>query len=120
MHENDHQHRLGFKLTISISFGESVFSAGFIQKTIKGDQNVKLNRAYPSRKQFQKVLEDPRRQPTQADLERMPGGAGQPHLLVGRPLAPPIGLRLAMLVLHRLKDCIYIVLSSRFDPRTQD
>jgi hypothetical protein len=27
---------LGFKLTNSMSFGESVFSAGYIQKTIKG------------------------------------------------------------------------------------
>ena len=37
----------GFKLTISISFGESVFLAGLFQKTVKGDQNVKLNHAYP-------------------------------------------------------------------------
>ena len=37
MHENDHQHRLrGFKLIISMSFDESVFSAGLFQKTIKG------------------------------------------------------------------------------------
>ena len=32
---------LGFILTISMSFGEYVFSAGLFQKTIKGDQNVK-------------------------------------------------------------------------------
>jgi len=52
IHENDHQHRLrGFKVTISMSFGEFIFSAGFIQKTIKVDQIIKLNHAYPQRKQ---------------------------------------------------------------------
>ena len=46
MTKMDDQHRLrGFKLTISMSFGESVFSAGFIQKTIKVDLFVKVNRA---------------------------------------------------------------------------
>ena len=38
---------LGFKLTNSMSFVESVFSAGFIQKTVKVDLDVRLNRAYP-------------------------------------------------------------------------
>ena len=37
---------LGFKLTISMSFGESVFSAGFIQETVKVDLYVRINRAY--------------------------------------------------------------------------
>jgi hypothetical protein len=37
----------GFKLTIFISFGESMFLAGFIQKTIKVDQIIKLNHDYP-------------------------------------------------------------------------
>jgi hypothetical protein len=32
---------LGFKLTNSMSFGEFVISAGFIQKTAKGDLFVK-------------------------------------------------------------------------------
>ena len=32
---------LGVKLTISMSFGESVFLAGFFQKTIKEDQIIK-------------------------------------------------------------------------------
>jgi hypothetical protein len=30
-----------------MSFGESMFLAGLFQKTVKGDQIVKLNRAYP-------------------------------------------------------------------------
>ena len=40
---------LGFKLTNSTSFGESVISAGFIQKTVKVDQHVRFNRVYPQR-----------------------------------------------------------------------
>jgi hypothetical protein len=35
-----------------MSFGESVFSAGFIQKTVKVDQIVKVNHAYPQQKQL--------------------------------------------------------------------
>jgi hypothetical protein len=41
------------------------------------------------------------------------GGPGQ-HL--GPTYQPPV----AMSVLHRLKDCIYVVYSSQFDPRAQD
>ena len=41
---------LGVKLTNSTSFGESVISTGFIQKTIKVDLDVKLNHAYPQQK----------------------------------------------------------------------
>ena len=51
-----------------MSFGESVFSAGVIQKTIKEDQNVKWNYAYPQQKLLQKVLEDTRSHATKADL----------------------------------------------------
>ena len=36
---------LGFKLTNSISFGESIFTIGFIQKTIKVDLDVRINYA---------------------------------------------------------------------------
>ena len=76
MNENDHQHRLrGFKLTIFTSFGESVFSAGLFQKTIKGDQDIKLSHAYPWRKLLQKVLEDFRSHITEAEGERVIGGA---------------------------------------------
>ena len=38
---------LGFKLTNSMSFGESIFSAGFIHKTIKVDLPVGFHCAYP-------------------------------------------------------------------------
>jgi hypothetical protein len=36
---------LGFKLTNSMSFGESIFSTGYIQKTINGDLHVRVNNA---------------------------------------------------------------------------
>jgi hypothetical protein len=38
---------LGFKLTNSMSLGESVFSAWYIQKTIKADLHVRVNYAIP-------------------------------------------------------------------------
>ena len=34
---------LGIKLTNFMTFGESVFSAGFIQKTVKLDLDVRIN-----------------------------------------------------------------------------
>ena len=35
--------------------------------------------------------------------------AAQPHLQAARPLGPPISLDIAMLVLHYLLGCIYVV-----------
>ena len=75
---------LWFKLTNSTSFGESVFSVGFIQKTIKVDLDVRPNRANPQRKQPQKVLEDSRGHHTEAKSETPPGGA------IGQPAPVPI------------------------------
>ena len=43
---------LRFKLINSMSFGESMLSTGFIQKTIKVDLDVRSNHAYPQRKQL--------------------------------------------------------------------
>ena len=94
---------LGFKLTNSMSFGKSIFSVGFIQKTIKADLNVRLNHAYPQLKQTQKVPEDSRGLHTEAECETP-------------PVSPPV----VMSVLHRLLDCIYAIYSSRFDSRAQD
>ena len=96
-----------------MSFGESEFSAVFIQKTIKVDQDVRFNHAYPQRKQPQKVPEDSRGLHTEAKGEASLGGAGQP---LGPTCQPPV----AMLVLHHLLDCIYVIYSSRFYPRAQD
>jgi hypothetical protein len=39
---------LGFKLTNSTSFGESMISTGFNQKTIKAYLHVRVNNAIPS------------------------------------------------------------------------
>ena len=55
-----------------MSFGESVVSAGFIQKTIMADRDVRLNCAYPQRKQPQKVLEDSRGLHAEAEPEWWP------------------------------------------------
>ena len=49
-----------------MSFGESVFSAGFNQKTAKEDLFIKGNYGIPPRKQLGKDLEDTRRQYTEA------------------------------------------------------
>ena len=46
-----------------------MFSAGFIQKTIKGDLFVKGNYGIPPRKQHGKILEDSWRLSTEADPE---------------------------------------------------
>jgi hypothetical protein len=89
-----------------MSFGESMFLAGFIQKT-------KLNHVYPWRKQLQKVPEDTGRHSTEAGPKRMPGGAGWSHLQANQP---PLRRRF----LHHLLVCIYVVYSSRFDPRAQN
>jgi hypothetical protein len=62
---------LGLKLTNSSSFGESVISVGFNQKTIKVDLHVRVNYA---------ILEDSRGLHTEAGGEMLPCGAGWPHL----------------------------------------
>ena len=55
----DHQCRLrGFKLTNSMSFGESVFPVGFNQKIAKENLFIKGNYEILLRKQRRKTLED--------------------------------------------------------------
>ena len=63
-----------------MSFGESVFSTGFNQKTAKEDLFVKENHGIPPRVQCGKVPEDSRRLSTEADPEGLPCGASRPHL----------------------------------------
>jgi hypothetical protein len=75
----------GFKLTNSISFCESVISAGFILKTIKVDPNVKINCTYLQWNWHQKTLEDSRGHRTEADYEGL-------HLRAAGLLSPPVGL----------------------------
>jgi hypothetical protein len=57
-----------------MSFGESIFSTGFIQKTIKVDLDVRSNHTYQQQKQLQKVREDTRGQTTEEDRDRQTGG----------------------------------------------
>jgi hypothetical protein len=71
---------LGFKLMNSMSFGEFVICAGFIQKTVKVDLHVRVNYAIPLRNQHGKVPEDSRGLHTKAEGEALPCRAGQPHL----------------------------------------
>ena len=89
-----------------MSFGESMFSAGFNQKTTNEDLIIKGNHGILSRYQRRKTLEGSRRRITKAGLDPLPcgsnwlvGGAAQPLCV------PPVSL-LRMLVPHRLKDCI--------------
>ena len=95
-----------------MSFGESVFPAGFNQKTTKKDLFVKGNHRNLSRNRCGKTLEDSRRLSTEVGHMSL-----RPQMQVARPLGvPPISL-VAMSVLHRLLGCIYAVYSSWFDPR---
>jgi hypothetical protein len=70
---------LGFKLTNSMSFGESMISAGLFQKTIKGDLFVKQNQGIILWHIHGKVLKDTRGYHAKAGLKRPPGGTGRSH-----------------------------------------
>ena len=84
-----------------MSFGESVFLAGFIQKIVKGNLFVKGNYGIPPRKQCGKILEDSRMLSTEADPEGLPCVADRPHLQAGRPVGPTSQPPLQNSVLHR-------------------
>ena len=103
-----------------MSFGEYVTVGGFNQKTVKWGLFVKANHVYPRWYRLAKTLEHSRRQPTKADLKGMTCGAGRPHLQAGRPMGSTYQPPLQMSVLHRLLDCIYVVLLSRFDSRVHN
>jgi hypothetical protein len=103
-----------------MSFGESTFLARFNQKTTKEDLFVKGNYGIPPHKQRGKTLEDSRRLSTEAEPLPLTCRVGQPYLQVGQPVGPPVNLPAALSILHLLKDCIFAVYSSRFDPRAHD
>ena len=85
-----------------MSFGESMFSAGFIQKTAKEDLIVKGNYEIPPRYLRGKTLEGSRMQITKAGLDPLPCGSGRPIGGAAWPLwAPPVSL-LRMSVPHHL------------------
>ena len=83
-----------------MSFGESIFSTGFIQKTVKVDLHVGINRAYPPRHKHQNTLKDSRGLHIEVE----------PHLQAGQPMGPIVSVRITMLVLYRLLGCIYAIL----------
>ena len=66
-----------------MSFGESVFSIRFIQKTVKVDLHVRFNRTYLQQNGHQKTLEDSRGLHAEIERQRLLGGAGLPHLQAG-------------------------------------
>ena len=103
-----------------MSFGESVFLAGFNQKTTKEDLFIKENRVISQHNQREKTIENSTRLSTEVEPEPLPCGIGWSHLQVGRSMGLAMSLRVAMLILHRLKDHIYTIHLSRFDPRVQD
>jgi hypothetical protein len=102
-----------------MSFGQSVFSAGFNQKTIK-DLFVKANHVYPQWGRHGKTLEDSIGQSIEAGLMSMTCGAGWPHCQAARACGSTCQPPLQRSVLHRLKDQIYAAVLSRFDLRVQD
>ena len=65
-----------------MSFGESMFSAGFIQKTTKGDLFIKGNHVIPQHNRCGKTLEDSRSLSTKVEPETLTCGANQPHMRV--------------------------------------
>ena len=74
-----------------MSFGDSVFSAGFIQKTIKGDLLVKKNYRIPPRKQRGKIpagASPPKQTPRGCHV----GPAGPTYRPAGL-WVPPVSLR---------------------------
>ena len=67
-----------------MSFDESEFSVGFIQKTIKGDLFVKGNYGIPSHNRCGKTLEDSRMRITEAGPVSLTCWADRPHLEAAR------------------------------------
>ena len=87
-----------------------MFSARFIQKTIKGDLFVNGNYGIPPCIRRGKTLEDSRRRITKVEPMSLTCGARWPYLEGGRPMGPPCQPPIVMSVLRRLLGCTYIVL----------
>ena len=85
-----------------MSFGESMFSTGFNQKTAKEDLIVKGNHGILPWYQCGKTLEESKRRISETGLDPLPCGVGWPIGGAAQPLwAMPINM-LCMLVPHRL------------------
>jgi hypothetical protein len=72
-----------------MSFDESIFSVGFIQKITKEDLNIKRDRGIISSQIHGKVLEDTRGLHAKGGDQALLGGAGRPHPCVVQP--PVVG-----------------------------
>jgi hypothetical protein len=100
---------LGFKLINFMSFGESMISAGYTQKTIKGDLHVRGNHRIPPRELCGKALEDSKRLSIEAGHEALPCEAAQTHLQATRLPGPPVSLPTTVSVSHCLLGCISVI-----------
>jgi hypothetical protein len=85
-------HKGTFEIT---NIGESVISAGYIQKTIKEDLHVRVNYANLPRNRRGKVLDDTKRYHTAMDPKKLSGRASQPHHDATRP---PVGTAVSPLL----------------------
>ena len=77
-----------------MSFDESMFLAGFNQKTTKEGLFVKGNHRIPSHNRRGKTLEDSRRLSTEVEAMPLTCGAGPPYLQAGRPVGPHVSVLL--------------------------
>jgi hypothetical protein len=101
---------LGFKLTNSMSFGESVISAGNHQGgPIHQTKSRNYSAAY--------TWEGSRGHHAEAGPERPPGGAGRPHPYVSQSLAMAPSPPSSGIFLHHLLRLHPRCSLSRFDPR---
>jgi hypothetical protein len=91
---------LGSKLINSMSLGESMFLAGFNQKTTKEDLNVKGKYGIPPRHPHGKTLEGSRSHATKAEDEAPTCGAGRPIGGADRSLWDPPVSHLVRSVSH--------------------
>ena len=90
-----------------MSFGEFMFSIGFIQKTTKGGSiHQRKLRNFAAKPTW----EDSRRLSTEAEPKTLTCGAAHPHMQASRPLGSTSQPLIAKSVLHRLLGCIYAVL----------
>jgi hypothetical protein len=98
---------IGFKLTNSTSFGESVFFSRVYPEIRQRYLIVRLQHIYPWCKLLGMDLEHTRRQPTEGGPEGLP--------CAGWPMGPSHQSSLQMAILYRLLDCIYAILLSQFN-----
>ena len=89
-----------------MSFGESVFSAGFNQE----DLFIKGNHGIPPHNRCGKTLEYSRKLSTEAGHMSLTCGAARPHMQAGQRLGSTSQPLVAKSVLHHLLGCIYAVL----------